>query len=70
MSAPVTSALARKTGTPICKPLHRHPSPILSQENHPEAVQTTEKGHDHPHQSARGGKNSLALAYCGPSGDS
>ena len=58
-SAPVTSALARKTGIPICKPPYRHPSPILSRADHPKAGETTEKGHDHPHQSAQEGRSSL-----------
>ena len=63
MSAPLTSALARKTGTPICKPPYRHLSPIPSREDHPKAGQTAAMGHDHPHQSALEDKNSLTLAY-------
>ena len=60
MSAPVTSALARKTGTPICKPPYRHLSPIPSREDHPEAGQTAAMGHDHPHQSTLEDKSNLA----------
>ena len=60
MSAPVTSALAQKTGTPICKPPCRHLSPIPSREDHPEASQTAAMGHDHPHQSVREDKSNLA----------
>ena len=60
MSAPVTSALARKTGTPICKPPCRHLSPIPSREDHPEAGQTAAMGQDHPHQSAQEDKSNLA----------
>ena len=60
MSAPVTSAVARKTSTPICKPPYRHLSPNFLRADHPEAGQTTENGHDHPHRSVQEGKNSLA----------
>ena len=61
-SAPVTSVLARKTGTPICKPPYRHLSPIPLREDHPKAGQTAAMGHDHPHQPALEDKNSLAPA--------
>ena len=64
-SAPVTSVLARKTGTPICKPPYLHLSPILWRADHQEAGQTAAKGHDHPHQLAQEGKSSLTPGLSG-----
>ena len=60
MSAPVTSALARRTDTPTYKPPCRYLSPILSREDRPEAGQTAATGHDRLHQSAREDRSNSA----------
>ena len=58
-SAPVASALARKTGILTCKPPYLHLSPILLRADHQEAGQTAAKGHGHPHRSEQEGKSNL-----------